>query len=233
MGTRARAAWTIAAAGTVGAATLALIGTGGATSWTVQEPKAGQFRLVVVGNDAQRIPDISAAPSPGACRSTGGLDDWLPDPKCTPGAVTALVTQTNIRTTICRPGGGWGLTGGPFRPPQSITAPAKRLMLAAYAIPKGTVTELDHLVPITLGGSNSIANLSPEPSTKSGDFVTNPKDLVEAAMRAAVCRRKHAVPLRAAQMAMATDWRTALTVTKAAVKVPKAAFETNTTDDSP
>ena len=41
----------------------------------------------------------------------------LPDPKCTPGSIDPVVTQANIRSTICK--GGW--TDPHLRPPESQT----------------------------------------------------------------------------------------------------------------
>jgi hypothetical protein len=64
------------------------------------------------------------------------------------------------------------------------------------------VSELDHLVPPELGGSNDITNLWPEAGR-----VPNPKDKVENALNRAVCAGK--VSLAAAQNAIASDWLTA------------------------
>jgi hypothetical protein len=76
-------------------------------------------------------------------------------------------------------------------------------MYRLYGIPRGTPAELDHLVPIGLGGSNAIINLWPEAGR-----VPNPKDLVENRLRAAVCAGT--VTLAAAQQAIAADWMTAI-----------------------
>jgi hypothetical protein len=71
-----------------------------------------------------------------------------------------------------------------------------------YGTLAGERTELDHLVPLELGGSNDATNLWPEypPSP-------NPKDKVEDALNHAVCDGK--VSLARAQAAMASDWMTA------------------------
>jgi hypothetical protein len=60
--------------------------------------------------------------------------------------------------------------------------------------------EVDHLVPLEVGGSNSIANLWPEASPGY-----HAKDEVENALHDAVCARS--VALGAAQRAIARDWR--------------------------
>jgi len=72
----------------------------------------------------------------------------------------------------------------------------------AYHIPASARSELDHLVPLELGGSNDITNLWPEVGR-----IPNPKDSVENALNHAVCDGR--VRLTAAQNAIASDWLTA------------------------
>ena len=122
----------------------------------------------------------------------------LPDPRCTPGSVDPAVTQADIRSTICKK--GWTAT---VRPPESQTERFKYdVAYPAYGTPQSERTELDHLVPLELGGSNDATNLWPEyPPTP------NPKDKVEDALNAAVCDGR--VKLAAAQAAIAADWLTA------------------------
>ncbi len=122
----------------------------------------------------------------------------LPDPRCTPGAVDPVVTQGNLRSTICQP--GYTKT---VRPSASQTNKFKfEVAYPAYGDPHSKKTELDHLVSLELGGANDAANLWPEtPPTP------NPKDKVENALHAAVCDGR--VKLAAAQNAIASDWTTA------------------------
>jgi hypothetical protein len=122
----------------------------------------------------------------------------LPDPRCTPGSIDPIVTQANIGSTICKK--GWTAT---VRPPESQTEAFKYdLAYPAYRTPRSERTELDHLVPLELGGSNDATNLWPEyPPTP------NPKDRVENTLNAAVCDGK--VKLTAAQTAIAANWMTA------------------------
>ena len=122
----------------------------------------------------------------------------LPDPRCTPGSVDPDVTQADIGSTICKR--GWTAT---VRPPEAQTERFKYdVAYPAYGTPSAERTELDHLVPLELGGSNDATNLWPEyPPTP------NPKDSVENALNAAVCDGK--VSLTAAQDAIASDWLTA------------------------
>ena len=60
------------------------------------------------------------------------------------------MTQNNIGRTICRPG---GYTAS-VRPPESVTEPEKRAVMAAYGghapLESG---ELDHIVSLSVGGA--------------------------------------------------------------------------------
>jgi len=87
--------------------------------------------------------------------------DGLPDPACTPGAIDPRVTQDTIGTTICV--SGYTRT---VRPSTAITGRIKRDQYAAYGLLglSLSATELDHLVPLELGGAPAdVANLWPEP----------------------------------------------------------------------
>jgi hypothetical protein len=79
----------------------------------------------------------------------------LPDRQCTPGAVDPAVTQTDIGTTICS-----SCYTERVRPPESQTEDFKfSQAYPAYGMTSGTTSELDHLVPLELGGANDAANL--------------------------------------------------------------------------
>ncbi len=122
----------------------------------------------------------------------------LPDPRCTPGSVDPAVNAADLRSTICKK--GWTTT---VRPPESQTQRFKyQVAYPAYGTPPSKRTELDHLVPLELGGSNDATNLWPESPP-----APNPKDKVENALNAAVCKGR--VSLTAAQNAIASDWLTA------------------------
>jgi hypothetical protein len=65
--------------------------------------------------------------------------------------VANAVTDTDTATTICRKG---GYTTS-IRPPESLTEPAKRKLLAAYGIPAAHIGnyELEHLIDLAGGGA--------------------------------------------------------------------------------
>lgn len=155
------------------------------------------------------------APLPGACHSGRAQNGAaLPDRRCTPGAVDVTVTQGNLASTICRAGG----YSESVRPPESVTEPFKRVALAAYAeAGPSSEYELDHLVPLGLGGASSVANLWPEPDDHPRPGFANSKDVVELELHDLVCAavegRRH-LPLVTAQALIAEDWTTAMALAR-------------------
>jgi len=139
---------------------------------------------------------VQPQPPPGSCHARGSGLFSLPDPRCTPGAVSPAVTQANVQSTICRT--GYTET---VRPPESVTEPEKEASLAAYG-DTGPLHqyEYDHLVPLELGGAdNDPRNLWPEPGASP-----NPKDALEDRLRSMVCHGE--LTLAAARVQIATDW---------------------------
>jgi len=144
--------------------------------------------------------EVQPFPPAGTCAARGAPGGVLPDRACTPGALDRHVTQANLASTVCRPG---GYTKS-VRPPVAVTRVEKRAALVAYGdTGPSSNYELDHLVPLSLGGSpNSPANLWPQPGS-----APNAKDKLEGALLDLVCSDR--MPLAEAQQAIATDWVTA------------------------
>ncbi|MBI3639538.1 MAG: hypothetical protein HY223_04395 [Thaumarchaeota archaeon] len=134
--------------------------------------------------------------TPTTCKS---INDILPDPNCTPGATNPTVTQANIYSTICV--SGYTKT---VRPPTSVTDPIKLERMQAYGFTDSKNNyELDHLIPLELGGAPSdVRNLWPEP------YYTNQnsydKDGFENYLHDKVC--SGAMTLQTAQNEIATNW---------------------------
>ncbi len=150
-------------------------------------------------------PAVAAAAPPlghptrsSGCRVRG----QLPDPACTPGSVIVQATLGRI----CVP--------GYTKTVRNVPGSLKRAVYAEYGIARHRARqyEVDHLVPLELGGSNSIANLWPETAPGYGE-----KDRVENELHVAACAR--AIGLRQAQIGIARDWRHA----GAPVPAPSAA----------
>lgn len=92
---------------------------------------------------------------------------------------------------------------------RNVTAATKRKVFAEYRITYPAPAqrdqyEVDHLVPLTLGGTNDVANLWPEQAPGFHD-----KDRLELKLHELVCAKTHPLDLRTAQTAIATDWRKA------------------------
>jgi len=140
-------------------------------------------------------------PAPGSCRYRSAANGQaLPDPDCTPGAISPKVTPETLATTICR--GGYTKS---IRPPRAITDEEKKANAAAYGYtgPLGAV-EFDHFIPLSLGGDpNDPRNLWVEPGASP-----NTKDTIEDQLHQAVCSGR--IQLEVAQQAIVTDWTTAL-----------------------
>jgi hypothetical protein len=126
----------------------------------------------------------------GGAGSTLALD--LPDPAKTPGDV--LTTDTSA---VCTP--------GYTKTVRNVPAEIKKQVYRNYGIisHKPGEYEVDHLVSLELGGSNSIRNLWPE------SYITKPlnahvKDKLENKLHELVCNGS--VSIVEAQRAIAENW---------------------------
>lgn len=129
----------------------------------------------------------SSVPSPEAQGLPLG-----PDPKLTPGAVLPVT-----RDDICVP----GYTQKVRNVPDAV----KRQVYAAYGITshKAGDFEVDHLISLELGGSNSPKNLWPE-SYKTQPWNAHVKDALENRLHADICTNQ--IDIATAQHEIATDW---------------------------
>lgn len=175
---------------------LALAGCGSPAPSQDTHPAPGLLVIPASGHVSGNYPSV--------CARAIGSDTKLPVRGCTPGSIRSDVTQDSIGKTICVR--GWTAT---VRPPQAETDPVKTAAMTAYGVPESqrSVTELDHLVPIELGGSNDVSNLWAQLSDFPGAGFRNTKDTVENTLKTEVC--DHKVTLASAQKAIATDWETA------------------------
>ena len=128
----------------------------------------------------------------------------LPDPACTPGSV-----GTTDAGQVCVP-----RFSEQRRPNRRYTDAAKTTAMLAYRVPLADRprTEYDHLVPLSLGGSNDVSNLWPQISDLSLVDERNSKDGVELRVKIWVCKasgQERQARLIKAQEAMARDWTAA------------------------
>lgn len=115
-----------------------------------------------------------------------------PDPAMTPGAVLPVTKED-----ICVPGYS--------KKVRNVPVSVKRKVYAAYGIisHKSGEYEIDHLISLQLGGSNSVKNLWPQ------SYLTQPwnahvKDALENRLHSEVCKGN--INLAMAQHEIATDW---------------------------
>jgi len=126
----------------------------------------------------------------GAAASGGS--PLRPDPKRTPGATLEVTTAD-----ICVP--------GYTKKVRDVPDPVKRQVYAAYGIQTHAPREyeIDHLIPLELGGSNALTNLWPQ-SYQTHPWNAHVKDRLENALHRLVCAGQ--LPLDTAQRDIATDW---------------------------
>jgi hypothetical protein len=126
-----------------------------------------------------------------------GDERLYPNPTFTPGATDPNVTQDNIQQTICVHG-----YTAQVRPRSSVIRRLRIEVLAKYQSP-GSGQELDHFIPLELGGCpDCVSNLWPEPyEPRPG---AREKDRVETYLKSQVC--DGSMTLAEAQRAITTDW---------------------------
>ncbi len=119
----------------------------------------------------------------------------LPDSTCTPGVIFHNATKA----TIC--------VLGYTKTVRDVSESLKNKVFSEYGITQhnGSTYEVDHLIPLELGGSNDVKNLWPEAATEPTDF--HSKDKLENYLHSQVC--KGSLTLQKAQNEIATNWLSA------------------------
>lgn len=114
-----------------------------------------------------------------------------PDSHLTPGVAGAYSTAD-----VCRPGFA--------RQIRAVPEGEKRRVFTEYGVvpAPGERFEIDHLIPLELGGANSIGNLWPQPF--AGLWTAGQKDRLENRLHRDVCRGQE--PLGQAQDEIRQDW---------------------------
>lgn len=87
-----------------------------------------------------------------------------------------------------------------------VSGRTKAAVFKEYRIPKSQhyAYEVDHLIPLELGGSNDIKNLWPQPY--AGEWNAHDKDALEDRLHETICRADRSMSLAEAQRAIRTDW---------------------------
>lgn len=117
----------------------------------------------------------------------------LPDPECTPGAIFEDATVDEI------------CVSGYSKTVRNVSVGLKAEVFAEYGIEYPVLFgsyEIDHLIPLALGGSNEMANLWPKSAEPFPGFYE--KNLTGNYLREEVCDGR--VSLAVAQERIAQDW---------------------------
>ncbi len=124
-----------------------------------------------------------------------GPPSVYPDPSLTPGDLLPGVT------------GAQTCVSGYAKSVRSVTSDEKAAVYGRYGttdVPG--MDEVDHFIPLTLGGSNALTNLWPESYSPpdAPSLGAHEKDLVENYLHTEVCNGR--MTLAQAQEAIRTDW---------------------------
>lgn len=154
----------------------------------------GNFTITVPTGTAGTTSPTGNEPHWGVQTKTSGcvVQGALQDSACTPGDIFPNATKDQI------------CTSGYSRSVRDVPISEKDQVYASYGITHHTSGqyEVDHLVSLELGGSNSIANLWPESASPKPGF--HEKDQVENYLHDQVC--SGAMSLKEAQIEIATNW---------------------------
>jgi hypothetical protein len=132
-----------------------------------------------------KLPASLKLSATGVCTFKG----LLPDPACTPGEVG----QTDP-ATICKTGYSDSV--------RNVSSVTHREIIVSYGVLvfKRADIQVDHLIPLELGGSNDVKNLWVQPTP----YFKN-KDVIENCLHKLVCEDKK-LSLTEAQAGIAKDW---------------------------
>ena len=135
------------------------------------------------------VPVLAVAAIIGA--SAAVPDSDLPNRSITPGSV-----RDHVVSDVCTPDYA--------RHARHVTLEERHDVFARYHVPYALHSqyELDHLIPLEIGGSNRESNLWPQP--RSGEWSSRRKDRLENRLHDLVCRG--GLPIVAAQRAIAENW---------------------------
>jgi hypothetical protein len=143
----------------------------------------------------------------------------FPDPACTPGDIFPNATKDQI----CVPGYSSSV--------RSVSTSEKDAVYAEYGIFSHATGqyEVDHFVPLEIGGSNDQSNLFPEAASPKPGF--HEKDQVENYLHDQVC--SGATTLVQAQQAIATNWLAIYETLPGAISSTPQSFPTQANTQAP
>jgi hypothetical protein len=167
-----------------------------------------------IQNKTTTLTSVNATIVPAECSWViGEFGAWLPDPDCSPGHHFPLMTlQVNgeyaeepggvIVGDICVPGYSANV--------RDVTQKTKEEVYARYGVMMRVAGEweMDHIIPLAIGGDNDPKNLYPQPLLPKPGFRN--KDVCENCFKRMVCAGQ--LNLTDAQNIMANNWTACLTI---------------------
>jgi hypothetical protein len=167
---------------------------GGVARWLTGPTPAASSRPT--SSAGPTIPAVIASTkllAPIRARSGCHVHGALPDRRCSPGAISTAATLE----TIC--------TAGYAERARKVSQATKDAVYREYGLApghRGRSYEIDHIVPLELGGSNDRANLYPEAAFPRPGY--HEKDRLENELHRLICARR--LTLAGSQRAIATNW---------------------------
>lgn len=150
--------------------------------------RANPSPSVLPASTSNVFPTLSHRIKTSGCVAQGPL----PDKRCTPGATLSNITADNV------------CVSGYSRSVRKVASSLKYMVFSEYGITEREPGEyeVDHFIPLELGGSNDISNLWPEPADPQPGF--HQKDRVENFLHKEVCNGT--ISLEEAQLRIADNW---------------------------
>jgi hypothetical protein len=134
---------------------------------------------------------ILAFLSPGMLSPAQGTPSYVPNTKLTPGSVRE-VTKDDLCESKYRS----------YDSAVSVSVKSKVFDLYSINTELGIAYNIDHLIPVTLGGTNAVQNLWPQPL--AGEWNYMKKNSLERRLYKLVCSGE--LELQKAQQEIAGDW---------------------------
>jgi hypothetical protein len=153
---------------------------------------------------SQSLHDVKSPPST-TCKAKAENGKFVPDPTCTPGAINPTVTESILKNPAFRTG---------CIRDEATSEEQKTATYGWYKTPhpagntgRNQTCELDHLIPLYLGGADTLENIWPQcgpDDVALDDRYFKEKDKVEYYLGQQV--REGTMGLADAQHGIAADW---------------------------
>jgi len=175
----------------------------------------GCTNQIVVLDDKQNVVGLlNATIVEGECKwefGEGGA--WLPDPDCSPGSHFPYMNLQINGKYVQDPGGaivGDICVPGYTKNVRDVSQKTKNKVYEMYGVVSHQTGEweMDHIIPLTLGGDNEITNLYPQPLLPKPGF--RQKDRCEVCLNKKVCNGE--ISLIDAHDLMTRNWTRCLKI---------------------